>query len=71
VGVAVLTTAISALHPSHVVAGHTVANIHAYQVGLLISAGIAFLRAIAALSVPDADAAPTMVRRNRSGETAL
>ncbi len=67
VGVAIVTTAITALHPLHVVAGHTVADLRAYQDGLLVVAGVALTGAVAAVSVRDADAAPTMVRRPRRG----
>jgi EmrB/QacA subfamily drug resistance transporter len=60
IGVAILTSAIVALDPLHI-AGHTVTNVHAYQDGLLVAAGIALLGALAALFVHDADAASTMV----------
>ncbi len=71
IGVAVLTTAITALHTFHMVGGHRVANIHAYQIGLLVAAGIALLGALVALSIHDPDAASTMVRRQRRGEPGL
>jgi predicted MFS family arabinose efflux permease len=44
VGVAALTAVITALHPVHVVAGHSVTNPHALRVGLLVSGGIAGCR---------------------------
>jgi EmrB/QacA subfamily drug resistance transporter len=65
-GVAILTTVISSLHPVHVVAGRTVANIHAYQAGLLVAAGVAVLGAMVALTVHDEDAADTIIPRRRS-----
>ena len=63
IGVAILTTVITAVHPVHVVAGHTVANLRAYHAGFLVAAGIALLAAVAALTVHDEDAASTMVPR--------
>ena len=65
VGVAALTTVITALHPVHVVAGHPVANLRAYHVGFLVAAGIALLAGVAALTVHDEDAASTVVARRR------
>ena len=70
IGVAVLTTVITALHPVHVVAGRTVANLHAYHVGFLVAAGIALMAALAALSIHDEDAASTIVRRHTVTEDA-
>jgi MFS family permease len=66
-GVAVLTTAIVAVGPVHVVAGHTTANLTAYHVAFLIAAGIALAGAAVALTIHDADAAATIVRRSRGG----
>jgi EmrB/QacA subfamily drug resistance transporter len=68
VGVAVLTTVITALHPVHLVAGQTVANLHAYHVGFLVAAAVALLAGVGALRVRDADAASTMVARHGGGE---
>jgi EmrB/QacA subfamily drug resistance transporter len=65
IGVAVLTTVITSLHPLHVVAGRTVANLRAYEVGFLVAAGVAVAAALVALTVHDEDAASTMVARNR------
>lgn len=63
---AVLTTVITPLHPLHRVAGHTVANLHAYHVGFAVAAAIAVLASATALAVSDADAASTIVaRRNK------
>jgi EmrB/QacA subfamily drug resistance transporter len=64
-GVAVLTTAIVAVGPVHVVAGHATANLAAYHVAFLIAAGIALAGAAVALTIHDADAAATIVRRSR------
>jgi hypothetical protein len=68
VGVAILTTVLTLLHPVHVVDGHSVANVHAYHVGFLVAAGIALLGALSALTVHDEDAASTMVARRRVGQ---
>jgi EmrB/QacA subfamily drug resistance transporter len=65
IGVALLTAVISALHPVRTVAGHAQAYLPAFQVGLLVCAGVAVAAAVAALTVHDADAAPTMTRLRR------
>jgi len=65
IGVALLTAVISALHPVRVVAGHPEANIHAFHTGLDVCAGVAVAAALAALTVRDRDAAPTMIRPRR------
>jgi MFS family permease len=63
VGVAVLTTVLAAAGPTHVVAGHTVANLSAYHVAFLAATGVAVLAAFVALRVRDRDAVSTMVAR--------
>ena len=65
IGVALLTAVLSALHPVRTVAGQAQANIPAFHTGLLVCAGVAVAAALAALTVHDADAAPTMVRHRR------
>lgn len=65
VGVAALTTVITALHPVRMVAGHAVAHLAAYHAGFLVASGVAVLAALAALTVHDADAASTIVPRAR------
>jgi len=68
IGVALLTAVISALHPVRTVAGHAEANIAAFHAGLLVCAGVAVAAALAALTVRDSDAAPTMARvQSRAG----
>ncbi len=67
IGVAILTTVITLLHPIHTVDGHDVANLHAYHVGFLVAAAIAVLGALSALTVHDEDAASTMVARHGGG----
>ncbi len=64
-GVALLTAVISALHPVRTVAGRATANLPAFHHGLLVCAGVAVAAALAALTVSDADAAPTMIRPRR------
>jgi EmrB/QacA subfamily drug resistance transporter len=59
IGVALLTTAIVIVGPTHLVAGHVAANLTAYRVAFLVAAGIALLGIPAALSIKDADAADT------------
>jgi EmrB/QacA subfamily drug resistance transporter len=65
IGVAALTAVIGALHPLHRVNGHPVANLKAFHVGFLVTAGVALLAAAIALTIRDADAAATMRRRPR------
>ena len=72
IGVAILTTALAALHPLQSVGGgRLVPHVEAYHVGFLIAAGIALVGFVAALTVHDVDAAATMVtRRQRRHATA-
>ena len=65
VGVAVLTTVVTAVNPLHTVAGHVVPHLAAYRVGFLCAAGVMFLAALGALTVSDDDAAETIVARRR------
>ncbi len=63
VGVAVLTTAIVLIGPVHLVGGHEVANLTAYRVAFLVAAVFCLAGVPFALSIRDADAARTIVRR--------
>jgi EmrB/QacA subfamily drug resistance transporter len=65
VGVALLTTVVAAVGPVKQVAHHAVPNLSAYHTAFLVSAAIALLAAVAALTVNDSDAAKTMVPRRR------
>ena len=65
-GVALLATVLAAVGTTHVVAGHTVANLAAYHAAFLVAAGVALIGSAVALTINDADAAATMVRRHRS-----
>jgi len=69
-GVALLTAVISALHPVRTVAGRATANLPAFHHGLLVCAGVAVAAAAAALTIRDADAAPTMIRPGRQTRVA-
>jgi EmrB/QacA subfamily drug resistance transporter len=61
IGVAVLTTTIVIVGAVHLVGGHVVANLTAYHVCFLVAAACALLGTVPSLSIPDADAAKTMV----------
>jgi EmrB/QacA subfamily drug resistance transporter len=63
IGVAAFTTAIVAVGPVHVVAGHPEPNLAAYHVAFLIAAALALVTALVAVTIHDSDAAGTMVRR--------
>jgi EmrB/QacA subfamily drug resistance transporter len=71
VGVAVLTSAIVAVGPLHLVAGHLAPNLDSYRVAFLVAAGFSLLAIPAALTIRDSDAARTIperpARRSRSG----
>jgi EmrB/QacA subfamily drug resistance transporter len=63
IGVAILSTVISAVGPTHRVAGRTVADLTAYHAAFLTSAAIALAgAALALVVVKDADAANTRTR---------
>jgi EmrB/QacA subfamily drug resistance transporter len=65
VGVALLTTIVAAVHPTHVVDGHTTAHLLAYRFGFLAAAASAAIAGLGALTVSDSDAAETIVARKR------
>jgi len=67
VGVAALTSVIVGVGATHLVAGHEVANLTAYRITFLVAAAIALLATGPSLSIKDADAAATIVRRKRRG----
>jgi EmrB/QacA subfamily drug resistance transporter len=64
-GVAMFTTAIVAVGATKIVAGRPTPNLAAYHVAFLIAAAVAVAGAGVALTIHDADAAATMVRRGR------
>jgi EmrB/QacA subfamily drug resistance transporter len=63
VGVALLTTAIVAVGPVHVVGGHPVANLTAYRIAFLVAAAVALIGTACSLRIRDADAARTIPQR--------
>ena len=63
IGVALLTTAIVAIGPSRIVAGHQVANLTAYRIAFLVAAACCLAAVASALSIHDADAAATIPSR--------
>ncbi len=65
IGVAILTSAIVAVGPVHLVAGHLEANLTAYRVAFLVAAAFALLAIGSALRIRDADAAQTIPGRTR------
>jgi hypothetical protein len=65
VGVAALTTVIVTVGATRTAAGRAVANLAAYHVAFAVAAGVAAVGAAVALTIRDADAASTMVRRGR------
>jgi EmrB/QacA subfamily drug resistance transporter len=66
IGVALLTTAIVAVGPVHVVGGHPVANLSAYRVAFLVAAAVALMATAFSLRIRDSDAARTIpARRSR------
>jgi EmrB/QacA subfamily drug resistance transporter len=67
VGVALLTTAIVTVGPTRHAGGHTVPDFLAYRVAFLIAAVFSLCATAGSLSVRDAEAAQTMVRRRQPG----
>ncbi len=63
IGVAVFTTVIVAVGATKVVAGQVTPNLAAYHAAFAVAAGLALVGAVVALTIHDADAASTMVRR--------
>jgi len=63
VGVALLSTVVAEVGPLKVVAGRALPYLGAYHDAFLAAAGVSLLAAVCALTINDADAATTMVRR--------
>jgi EmrB/QacA subfamily drug resistance transporter len=63
VGVAVLTTVLAAIGPTHVVGGHKQPNLASYQIAFLVAGGVALLAVLVALTVSDHEARFTIVQR--------
>jgi MFS family permease len=62
-GVAILTTVLAAVGTTHEVDGHQAPNLVAYHAAFLTASGLALVGSVVALTISDADAAATMVRR--------
>jgi MFS family permease len=62
-GVALLTTVMSAVGVTHLVHGHRAPNLAAFHWAFATAALIALVAARVALTINDADAAPTMTKR--------
>jgi MFS family permease len=69
VGVAILTTVVATVGPVERVGRRVVPDLAAYHAAFLVAAFMALLAGLCALTVNDADAAPTMVRRHRTRAT--
>ena len=65
VGVAALSTVVAEVGPLHRVGGHVEANLSAYHGAFLLASVVAVAGALVSLTVNDADAVQTMVRRGR------
>jgi EmrB/QacA subfamily drug resistance transporter len=63
VGVSLLATVMAAVGTTHVVAGHVAADLAGYHAAFLVAGGVALVGAAVALTIHDADAVATMVRR--------
>jgi EmrB/QacA subfamily drug resistance transporter len=66
VGVAVLSTVLIGIGATHSVAGIVHPDLRAYHLAFATAAAFAVVAAVCSLSIHDADAAETMVRRGRS-----
>jgi EmrB/QacA subfamily drug resistance transporter len=72
IGVALLTTTLVLVGPTHQIAGRVVTNFTAYRITFLVAAAAALLGVISSLTINDAEAAQTMVdprKAKRSSET--
>jgi EmrB/QacA subfamily drug resistance transporter len=69
IGVAVLTSAIVAVGPMHLVGGHLTANVSAYRVAFAVAAAFGLAAVCFAARISDADAAHTIPQR--AGRRAL
>jgi EmrB/QacA subfamily drug resistance transporter len=61
-GVALVTTVLASVGATHLVDGHTAANLAGYHAAFVAGAALALVGAVIALSINDADADATMVR---------
>lgn len=65
IGVALLSTVVAAVGPVRFVSHRAMPNLASYHTAFVVAAAVAVIAAVAALTVNDADAAHTMVRRGR------
>jgi EmrB/QacA subfamily drug resistance transporter len=65
IGVALLTTVIATVGPTRIVASHVISNLGAYHASFVAAGIVEALGILVALTIKDADAAGTMVRRGR------
>jgi EmrB/QacA subfamily drug resistance transporter len=63
VGVALLTTAVVIVGPTHIVGGHVAANLNAYRAAFILAALIALSAILPAQTISDAEAADTIPDR--------
>jgi hypothetical protein len=71
IGVALLTTAVVIVGPTHVVAGHLAANLDAYRAAFIVAALIALAGILPAQMISDEEAANTIpARGGRRGRAA-
>ena len=64
VGVALLTTAVVIVGPTHIVAGHVTANLASYRAAFLVAAFAALLAILPAQAISDTEAANTIPGRS-------
>jgi len=67
-GVSLVATVLAAVGASHLVGGHQAVNLAAYHAAFLATAAVALVGSVVALTINDADAAATMVRRRAGRE---
>ena len=65
IGVALLTTVIATVGPTHIVVDHLVPNLGAYHAAFVAAAAVEILAIFVAFTIRDREAAATMVRRGR------
>jgi hypothetical protein len=63
IGVALLTTAVVIVGPTHTIAGHAVANLAAYRAAFIVAAAVVALAILPAQTISDTEAANTIPSR--------
>jgi EmrB/QacA subfamily drug resistance transporter len=64
IGVALLTTAVVIVGPTHIVAGHAVANLAAYRAAFIVAAAVVLVAILPAQTISDTEAASTIPGRS-------